>query len=149
MANFVDEYPRQLDERGRIVLPSKVRDKMSDTVYVTRSVSDKCLHLYTQEEWDKISAKAEQLPITTDRRAAAFSRTFFGTATCAVIDKQGRVPIAKRLAEYAGLVKDVVLVGVNTRLEIWDSKEWEEYQSSLGLYDDIMLESVREYGFNI
>lgn len=147
MVNFVDEYPRQLDERGRIILPSRVRESMSDTVYVTRSMSDKCLHIYTQEEWDNISEKINRLPTATDRNAAAFVRLFFGKATSAVIDKQGRVPIAKRLIEYAGLGKDVVLVGANTRLEIWDSAEWENYQSELS--DDFMLEGIREYGLNI
>ena len=103
MVNFVDEYPRQLDERGRIILPAKVRENMSETVYVTRSMSDKCLQLYTQEEWDKISEKINQLPTATDRNAAAFVRLFFGKATSAVIDKQGRVPIAKRLKVHLGI----------------------------------------------
>ena len=66
MVNFVDEYPRQLDERGRIILPAKVRENMSETVYVTRSMSDKCLQLYTQEEWDKISEKINHLPTATE-----------------------------------------------------------------------------------
>ncbi|MCI8405120.1 MAG: division/cell wall cluster transcriptional repressor MraZ [Clostridia bacterium] len=147
MVNFVDEYPRQLDERGRIILPAKVREKMSDTVYVTRSMSDRCLHLYTQEEWDKISEKITQLPTATDRNAAAFVRIFFGKATAAAVDKQGRIPIAKRLIDYAQLKKDVVLVGANTRLEIWDSAQWDNYQC--GLSDDFMLSGIREYGLNI
>lgn len=147
MVNFVDEYSRQLDERGRIILPAKVREKMSDTIYLTRSMSDRCLHLYTQEEWDKISEKITQLPTATDKNAAAFVRIFFGKATMAVIDKQGRVPIAKRLIDYAGLKKDIVLVGANTRLEIWDSEQWDTYQSSLS--DDFMLSGIREYGLNI
>lgn len=147
MVNFVDEYPRQLDERGRIILPSKVREKMSETVYVTRSMSDRCLHLYTQKEWDKISEKINQLPTATDRNAAAFVRLFFGKATCAAVDKQGRVPIAKRLIEYANLKKDVMLVGANTRLEIWDSAEWERYQDDLS--DDIMMDGILKYGLNI
>lgn len=147
MVNFVDEYPRQLDERGRIILPAKVREKMSDTVYVTRSMSDRCLHLYTQEEWDKISEKITQPPTATDRNAAAFVRIFFGKATAAAVDKQGRIPIAKRLIDYAQLKKDVVLVGANTRLEIWDSAQWDNYQC--GLSDDFMLSGIREYGLNI
>ena len=124
MVNFVDEYPRQLDERGRIILPAKVRENMSETVYVTRSMSDKCLQLYTQEEWDKISEKINQLPTATDRNAAAFVRLFFGKATSAVIDKQGRVPI-----------------------EIWDSEEWDRYQDELS--DDIMMDGILNYGLNI
>ena len=147
MVNFVDEYPRQLDERGRIILPAKVREVMSQTIYVTRSMSDKCLYLYTQEEWDKISEKINQLPTATDRNAAAFARLFFGKATCADVDKQGRVPISKRLIDYAELKKDVVLVGANTRLEIWDSEEWENYQN--GLSDNIMMDGILKYGLNI
>ena len=147
MVNFVDEYPRQLDERGRIILPAKVREKMSETVYVTRSMSDKCLLLFTQEEWDKLAEKINRLPTATDRNAAAFSRLFFGKASSADIDKQGRVPISKRLMEYADLKKDVVLVGANTRLEIWDSEEWERYQTELS--DDVMMEGILKYDLNI
>lgn len=120
---------------------------MSDTVYVTRSMSDRCLHLYTQKEWDKISEKINQLPTATDRNAAAFVRLFFGKATCASVDKQGRVPIAKRHIEYANLKKDVMLVGANMRLEIWDSAEWERYQDDLS--DDIMMDGILKYGLNI
>ena len=72
---------------------------------------------------------------------------FFGKATSAVIDKQGSVPIAKRLMEYANLKKDVVLVGANTRLEIWDSEEWDRYQDELS--DDIMMDGILNYGLNI
>lgn len=147
MVNFVDEYPRQLDERGRIILPAKVREKMSETLYVTRSMSDKCLLLFTQEEWDKIAEKINQLPTATDKNAAAFARLFFGKATSASVDRQGRVPISKRLTEYAGLTKDVVLVGANSRLEIWDSAEWERYQSEVS--DDVMIEGILKYDLNI
>ena len=91
--------------------------------------------------------KINQLPTATDRNAAAFVRLFFGKATSAVIDKQGRVPIAKRLMEYANLKKDVVLVGANTRLEIWDSEEWDRYQDELS--DDIMMDGILNYGLNI
>lgn len=147
MVNFVDEYPRQLDDHGRIILPAKVRESLSETVYVTRSMSDKCLQLYTQEEWDKLSEKINNLPISTDKNAAAFVRLFFGKASSATVDKQGRVPISKRLIEFAGLKKDVVLVGASSRLEIWDSEEWEKYQSSLS--DDIMIDGILKYGLNI
>ena len=147
MVNFVDEYPRQLDDRGRIILPAKVRENMSDTVYVTRSMSDRCLQLYTEEEWEKLAQKISNLPISTDKNAAAFVRLFFGKATSAQIDKQGRVPISKRLIEYANLTKDVVLVGASSRLEIWDSEEWEKYQSELS--DDIMIDGILKYGLNI
>lgn len=144
---FVDEYERQLDEKGRFVIPSKVREKLGGTVIITRSPSDPCLHVYTQEEWEVMSAKIRELPITTDRTAAAFVRMFFGKAVACELDKQGRVSIAKRFIEFAGLKKDIVLVGVNTRLEIWDSDAWNEYQLSLS--DDLILDGIKEFGLNI
>ena len=147
MVNFVDEYPRQLDERGRIILPAKVREAMSETVYITQAPSDRCLHLYTEEEWNKVAEKVNQLPTATDRNAAAFVRLFFGKATSAQVDKQGRIPIAKRLMEYAGLSKDVVLVGANTRLELWDTDSWNSYQNSLS--EDFMIEGILKYGLSI
>lgn len=147
MVNFVDEYPRQLDERGRIILPAKIREAMSETVYITQSPSDRCLHLYPEEEWNKVSQIVTQLPTATDKNAAAFVRMFFGKATSAQVDKQGRVPIAKRLMVYANLSRDVVLVGANTRLELWDAETWDNYQS--GLSEDFMIEGILKYGLSI
>ncbi len=144
---FVDELERQLDDRGRFVLPSKLRDALSKNVYITPSVSDKCLHLYTEDEWEKLSHKIRALPTTTDKNAAAFVRLFFGRATCQEIDKQGRVTVSKRLLEYAGLEKDIVLVGANQRLELWDKEEWKRYNESLS--EDILLNGIKEYGINI
>ena len=147
MVSFVDEYERQLDERGRIILPSKLREDISGTVYITQSTSEKCLHLYTEEEWSKVAEKVNQLPTATDYNAAAFVRLFFGKATSVTVDKQGRIPIAKRLLDYAELNKEVVLVGANTRLEIWDAQRWNEYQSKLS--ENIMLEGILKYNLNI
>lgn len=147
MANFVDEYERQLDDHNRIILPPKVRELVSETMYVTQAPSEKCLHLYEEKEWERVSEKINQLPTATDRNAAAFVRLFFGKATAVTMDKQGRIPIAKRLIEYAQLGKNIVLVGANTRLEIWDSEKWFAYQN--GLSDDIMMEGILKYGLNI
>ena len=147
MVTFVDEYERQLDERGRIILPSKLREDVNGTVYITQSTSEKCLHLYTEEEWSKVAEKVNQLPTATDYNAAAFVRLFFGKATSGTVDKQGRIPIAKRLLDYAELNKEVVLVGANTRLEIWDAQRWNEYQSKLS--ENIMLEGILKYNLNI
>lgn len=147
MANFVDEYSRQLDERGRIILPAKVREKLGNTVFITRAPADKCLHVYTEQEWEILSEKLRSLPTATDKNAAAFVRRFFGKATACEVDKQGRVALAKRLIEYADLEKDVMLIGANTRLEIWNSDIWDDYQSELT--DDIVLDGIMKYGLNI
>ena len=116
-------------------------------MYITQSPSEKCLHLYTAEEWERLAEKVSQLPTATDRNAAAFVRHFFGKATAAAVDKQGRIPIAKRLIDFAGLKKDVMLIGANTRLEIWDAKTWDRYQEALG--DSFMTDGILKYNLNI
>ena len=87
------------------------------------------------------------LPTATDRNAAAFVRMFFGKASAVAVDKQGRIPLAARLIEFAGLGKDIVLVGANTRLELWDENAWSEYQN--GLSDSLMTEGILKYNINI
>ena len=127
---FVDEYERQLDDRGRIILPAKVREAIGSNVYITRSPSEKCLHLYTEEEWGIISERLRSLPAAYDKNAAAFVRMFFGTATSCEVDKQGRIS-----------------VGVNTRLEIWSCEEWEAYNSQLS--ETLILEGIEKFGLII
>ncbi len=144
---FVDEYDRQLDERGRIILPAKLRDKVLPCVYITRSPSDKCLHMYTAEGWERMSQKLRELPTATDVNAAAFVRLFFGKASECEIDKQGRVTISPRLSDFAGLKKDIVLVGANTRMEIWDKENWECYQN--GVKPECVLDGFLRFGLNI
>ncbi len=149
MGNFVDEYPRSLDDKGRFILPSKLRDKLKGTIYITRSPSakDACLYIYPEDEWEQISEKLSHLPTATDPASAAFVRKFFAKATSYEPDKQGRVAIAPRLIEFAGLKRDIVLVGANTRLEIWDADKWDNYQDELS--DDIITEGILKYGINI
>lgn len=149
MGNFVDEYPRSLDDKGRFILPSKLREKLKGTIYITRSPSskDSCLYIYPEEEWEQISERLSKLPTATDPASAAFVRKFFAKATSYEPDKQGRVSVSPRLMEFAGLTKDIVLVGANTRLEIWDAEKWENYQDELS--DDIITDGILKYGINI
>lgn len=141
---FVDSYERQLDERGRIILPPKVRDAVGKAVFITRSPSEKCLHLYTEEEWEVLSEKMKELPVITDKFAGAFVRMFCGTAVCCEIDKQGRISVGKNHCEFAGLTKDIVLIGVNTRLEIWSKEEWTRYNENIS--DTAVLEGIEKFG---
>ena len=104
MVNFVGEYPRQLDDRGRFILPAKIREKLSGTVYITRSPIDKCLNLYTEEEWLAIAEKVRALPTVTDRNAAALQRQLFGKAISCELDKQGRVPLSAELINFANMM---------------------------------------------
>ena len=147
MISFVGEYPRQLDDRGRCILPAKIREKLSGTVHITRSPIDRCLNLYTEEEWETIAAKVRSLPTVTDRNAAALQRKLFGKAISCELDKQGRIPLTNELIEYAGMTKDIVLVGVNAKLEIWDSEKWKEIDDAIDA--DTIIEGIAKYEINI
>lgn len=147
MVNFVGEYPRQLDDRGRFILPAKIREKLSGTVYITHSPIDRCLNLYTEEEWEAIAQKVRALPTVTDRNAAALQRQLFGKAISCELDKQGRVPLTQELISFAGMKKDIILVGVNSKLEIWDSENWNEVCEAIDA--DAVIEGIAKYEINI
>lgn len=143
---FVGEYARQLDDRGRFVLPAKIRDKIEGTVYITRAPAENCLNLYTEKEWEIIAEKMRSLPVSIDENAARFQRALFSRAESCEVDKQGRIPLTEKLMNHAGLKKDIVLVGMNTKLEIWAADAWQAKQSD---EDDIVLEGIMKYGINI
>lgn len=147
MVFFVGEYTRQLDERNRFILPAKVREKLSPTVYITRSPSEGCLNLYTEEEWEVIAQKVRELPTGTDRNAAMFQRRLFGKAMSCEPDKQGRIPLTQELIDFAQLKKDIILVGSNTKLEIWDLETWNKMNEYID--DDIVLDGIKQYNLNI
>lgn len=147
MASFVGSYPRQLDERGRFVLPAKLREKMPGVVYVTRSLVDECLLLYTEDEWKVLEEQVRDLPTTTNRAAKKFVQIVFGQASECEVDKQGRIGISQYLLDAAGMDKDIVLVGVGAKMEIWDSAKYEESIKELD-FDDI-LDGISQFGLNI
>ena len=147
MITFVGEYPRQLDDRGRFILPAKIREKLTGTVYVTRSPIDVSLNLYTEDEWAAIAAKVRALPTATDRNAAALQRKLFGKAMSCELDKQGRIPLTSELIEYAQMKKDIVLVGVNSKLEIWDSEKWKNIDDAIDT--ELIIDGISKYEINI
>ena len=148
MVFFVGEYARQLDERGRFILPAKIREKLSGTVYITKAPLERCLNLYTEEEWDSISQKVAALPGSIDTNVSKFTRKFFSKALTCELDKQGRIPLTPALLEAAGLKKDIVLVGANSKLEIWDAEAWEQMNEE----DDdsaIIVAGIEKYNLSI
>lgn len=147
MVSFLDTYPRQLDDRNRFVLPSKIRDMLGETVTIMCSLVADCLVLYPQEEWERISAKIRELPTVTDANAAEFQRVLCGSAATSEVDKQGRISLKDDHIQFAGLVKDIVLVGTNAKIEIWDKTAYEEKCRSYNR--DIILRGLEKYGFSI
>ena len=125
---FMGEYRHNIDDKNRLVIPSNYRSNLGETFIVTRGL-EKCLYIYTQNEWQKIVDKLESLPFTK-KDARVFVRSFFSAAASCNLDRQGRINITSQQAIYAGLEKECVIIGANDRVEIWDKKNWEEFLHS-------------------
>lgn len=125
---LLGEYRHNVDAKGRVSVPSKFRGDLGQSFVVTKGL-DNCLYLYSKDEWKKFEDKLKNLPITS-QEARSFVRFFFAGASECEVDKQGRINIPQNLREYARIQKDVVIVGVSTRAEIWNSENWDKYTSS-------------------
>ena len=118
---FMGEYHHTIDDKGRLTLPSKVREQLGYDFVVTRGL-DHCLFVYPRNRWIEIIDRYQSLPNTKDARN--FMRFFLSGATEVNLDKQGRVNIATPLISYASLEKDCIIIGVNDHLEIWSENLW-------------------------
>ncbi len=122
---LMGEYHHNIDDKGRIIIPSKFRSELGDKFIVTRGL-DKCLFIYSVEEWNKIVEKLKTLPFT-NKDARNFTRFFLSGAAECEFDRQGRVNITSPLVTYADLTKECVIIGANDRLELWSKKSWDEF----------------------
>ena len=122
---FMGEYHHSIDEKGRMIIPSKFRNELGESFIVTRGLEN-CLFVYSLIEWEKIVSKLKELPFTK-KDARNFTRFFLSGATVVEFDKQGRVNLSSPLIHYASLEKECVIVGVNDRLEIWAKDAWEKF----------------------
>ncbi len=122
---FTGEYHHALDGKGRVIIPSRLREGLGDSFVITRGL-DHCLFVYPNSEWVRLEQKMKQLPFTR-RDSRAFMRLFFSGAMEVEADKQGRVLIPQNLREYAGIEKDVMFIGVSNRVEIWSEPAWKKY----------------------
>ena len=142
---FMGEYNHTIDAKGRLIIPSKFRDKLGDEFVVTKGL-DGCLFVYDNAEWSAFEEKLKSLPLT-NKDARQFVRFFLAGATLAEVDKQGRILVPGTLREFAALEKEVVLVGVASRVEIWSKERWEDASS----YDDVeeLAEHMADLGLGI
>ena len=141
---FIGEYRHSLDVKGRIIVPAKFRDGLSDKFVLTKGL-DGCLFAYSKEEWANFEEKIKSLPLT-NKDARAFVRFFFAGAVECEIDKQGRTLIPPMLREYAGLSKDIVIIGVSNRVEIWSQDKWDSYSEAEDLEADELAEKMAMLG---
>ena len=122
---LMGEFHHTIDEKGRLIIPSKFREELGNNFIITRGLEE-CLFIYSMENWNKITSKLNSLPFTK-RDARSFTRFFLSGATAAEFDKQGRINITSPLVSYAELKKECVIIGVGDRLEIWSSEKWNNF----------------------
>ena len=134
---FIGEYQHAIDSKNRIIIPSKFREELGDAFILTKGL-DGCLYAYPMNEWKLLEGKLKKLPLT-NRNARAFVRFFFSGANEITVDKQGRALVPQNLLEYASINKEIVSIGVSTRVEIWSKEKWNEYNES-----DIDMDGIAE-----
>ncbi len=139
---FMGEYHHSIDDKGRLIIPSKFRTELGDKFVITRGIEN-CLFAYPIERWETIVHKLESLPFTK-KDARNFTRFFLSGATVAEFDKQGRINITSPLITYAGIQKDCVVIGTGDRLEIWAKDAWENFFNSAS----INMSDIAENLFN-
>ena len=122
---LIGEYHHNIDEKNRLVIPSKFREELGNEFIVTRGL-DKCLFVYSMVEWNKIVEKLKALPFT-HKDARNFTRFFLSGAASSELDRSGRVSLTSPLIEYADITKECVIIGANDRLEIWSENGWNNF----------------------
>jgi MraZ protein len=122
---FLGTYAPKLDEKGRIILPAKFWDELSSGVVVTRG-QEHCLYVFSTREFESLHEKIRQAPVTS-KQGRDFLRLFLSGANQEQPDKQRRVTIPAGLREYAGLDRDLTVIGAGSRAEIWDTEAWNTY----------------------
>jgi MraZ protein len=125
---FLGTHTPRLDEKGRLFLPAKYREELAGGVVITKG-QERCLYVFPEAEFGRITEALRSAPVTA-KAVRDYSRVFFASASDEVPDKQGRITVPPALRGYAGLERDCVVIGANTRMEIWDATAWETYLAS-------------------
>ncbi len=137
---FYGEYNHGIDRKGRLILPARFREICKESgiekFFITRGL-DKCLFMFTEEEWRLQEQKFKNMPFTK-QESRSFNRLFFSGAISVAPDKQGRFIIPQYLKDYANIKKDAIVIGISNRIEIWDTKSWQTfYETSSGSFEQI------------
>lgn len=132
---LIGEFNHGMDNKNRIIIPSKLREDLGESFIISKGL-DGCLYIYPKAEWITFETKLKSLPLTS-KDARQFSRFFFSGANEMEPDKMGRILIPQSLLEYAGIVDEVVSVGMMNRVEVWSKEKWKAYNDSEMDMDDI------------
>lgn len=146
-AMFMGEYQHSIDAKGRLAVPAKFREALGEKFIATKGL-DNCLFVYPMEEWKVMEQKLKALPFTK-ADARAFVRFFFSGAIECELDKQGRILLPANLRDYGQLDKDVVVIGVSTRVEIWSKDNWSKYSTEAGEAYEEIAEKIVDFDLNL
>lgn len=138
------EYEHSIDSKGRAVVPSKFRDELDESFIITKGI-DKCLFIYTQNDWKNFEEKVKKLPMA-DPNVRRFIRYMFSGACECSLDNQGRINIPLNLRKHAEIIKDIVSIGAAGRIEIWSMENWSKYNEENNVIDDELAEKMAELG---
>ena len=141
---LIGEFEHSLDAKGRLIMPSKLRTDIGETFIITKGL-DGCLFGFSLSEWKNFEEKLKTLPLT-NKNARDFVRFFLSGAIECEIDKQGRFLISNNLREYATMEKEVIIIGVGTRIEIWSKDKWTVYNSDENISADAIAENMTMLG---
>ena len=141
------EYEHRLDTKGRLIMPSKLREELGCTFMITKGL-DNCLYVYPNDEWQQFADKLNQLPMT-NKCARQFKRFFNSGAVKCETDAQGRVIIPQTLRTVANIEKDVVIIGNGEKAEIWNKEAWDEINNEESLNMDEIADKLDELDFRI
>lgn len=138
---FLGTHQPRLDDKGRLILPAKYREELAGGLVITKG-QERCLYVFPLGEFARITEALRTAPVTA-KSVRDYSRVFFASASDEELDRQGRITIPPALREYAGLARECVVIGANTRLEIWDATAWESYlgeqeQAFAGLSEEVL-----------
>jgi MraZ protein len=140
---FSGEFEHTIDDKGRLTIPARFRDELTEGMFVTRGL-DGCLFVYPPDSWEVLAEKVATLPLT-QRDARYFSRLIFSGSECK-LDKQGRILLSSSLRKHAGIENEVVVIGVNSRLEIWSKERWQEVTARLENEGAVFAEQLASLG---
>lgn len=142
---FMGEFQHNIDAKGRLIVPSKLREQLGEKFIVTRGL-DGCLFGYPMTEWSNLEQKLNEMPLSK-KDARTFVRFFYSAATECELDKQGRINIPLTLRQHAELEKECVITGVANRIEIWNQEKWQAFTKEAEENFDDIAETMVDFGF--
>ena len=141
---LIGEYLHKMDSKGRLINPAKFREELGDNFVATRGL-DNCLFIFPMDEWEQLSKKIANTPVT-NKNARFFARFFISGATESTLDKQGRINIPTNLKEYAELEKEIVVIGLTNRIELWAKENWDQFLETTEDSTDEIAAAMQDLG---